>query len=145
MIKIRGWTLFVALSGLLLVGCLFYLSRPTLLTAQESAYPHPTETLTAYLDWINAHGSPPSLEHTGNNNCQGCHTPPGNHYAGQCSNCHNTAAWLPASFDHTDYTDCQSCHTPPDNHFSGQCSDCHTTAYWREPNWSLFIPLLTVE
>ena len=66
--------------------------------------------------------------------CATCHVKdlPAVHYPGECSLCHNTAAWKPASFDHHGVKDCLSCHTKdkPANHFAGQCSLCHTTIAW---------------
>ena len=78
-----------------------------------------------------------------------------NHFAGECSDCHDIASWLPTEFDHRDILECQSCHAddlpalaaapempmtafisfeaqsagddplPPD-HYPGDCMLCHT-------------------
>ncbi len=79
---------------------------------------------------------PASFDHTGQTNCQSCHTRPNGHYSGQCSACHSTSAWRPADFNHTGQTNCQSCHTRPNGHYSGQCSACHSTQAWRPASFN---------
>jgi len=79
---------------------------------------------------------PASFNHTGQTDCQSCHSRPSGHYNGQCSQCHSTSNWL---FNHGGNTkNCQSCHsnTKPANHFNGQCSTCHSTSAWLPANFS---------
>ena len=78
---------------------------------------------------------PANFNHSGQTNCQSCHTRPSGHYTGQCSACHSTNAWRPANFNHRGQTNCQSCHTRPSGHYSGQCSACHSTDAWRPANF----------
>ncbi|UCH58892.1 MAG: hypothetical protein JSV61_11820 [Anaerolineales bacterium] len=79
---------------------------------------------------------PANFNHSGQTNCQSCHTRPNGHYSGQCSACHSTNAWKPASFNHSGQTNCQSCHTRPNGHYSGQCSACHSTNAWRPASFN---------
>ena len=66
----------------------------------------------------------------GANDCQACHSPPNNHFAGQCSQCHNTGGWGGATFNHSfpmDHGDangrCDSCHTGGGTGWT--CFGCH--------------------
>ena len=62
---------------------------------------------------------------------------PANHFAGQCSACHNTAGWRGAQYNHQGARDCQNCHNPPRNHYGGECKQCHTPAKaWNKANFS---------
>jgi hypothetical protein len=74
--------------------------------------------------------------HSGFNDCQSCPTPPGGHFPGQCSNCHNTDNWGDVNFSHAGLTNCNTCHSPPndDDHEPPvpQCSNCHNTEDWDE-------------
>ncbi len=81
-------------------------------------------------DWEDA-----SFDHTGFRDCESCHLEddtPDDHYAGQCSNCHNVLDWEDATFDHTGFPDCQECHVLEEAHDPGQCSICHTVLGWEE-------------
>ena len=58
---------------------------------------------------------------------------PADHYAGQCSKCHNTDNWHEVNFNHVDLDNCTGCHADdaPDGHWPGQCSNCHiSTKDW---------------
>jgi NAD-dependent SIR2 family protein deacetylase len=63
-----------------------------------------------------------------------CHATdaPADHYDLQCSQCHNTTAWVDVNVDHTGLTDCVACHEAdrPENHPRAQCSNCHNTISW---------------
>jgi len=77
-----------------------------------------------------------SFDHSGYADCASCHAPadlPADHYAGQCSDCHDRVAWEHSFFSHAGYTDCESCHVPDDvplAHFDGLCASCHSTDNW---------------
>ena len=69
----------------------------------------------------------------GATDCVDCHEKitPGHHFNGQCSYCHDEAAWKPAFFDHTfpmDHEgangDCSSCHSVED-YQDYTCYGCH--------------------
>ncbi len=65
----------------------------------------------------------------GDNDCAACHTPPANHYDGECRACHSdTENFANATFNHATIggTDCAACHTAPAGHYSGACSACHS-------------------
>jgi hypothetical protein len=75
------------------------------------------------------------VNHTGLTDCQSCHSPPGGHFPGQCSNCHNTEDWDDGEFSHDGLTNCNSCHSPPDDDDEHEppvphCSECHNTEDW---------------
>jgi len=78
-----------------------------------------------------------TFDHFGFNDCATCHQEkdaPTDHYAGQCSNCHNTVAWADAWFNHAGFTNCATCHTAetPVAHYPGYaCATCHTTTKWK--------------
>jgi len=82
------------------------------------------------------------FDHFGFNDCASCHQEedaPTDHFAGQCSNCHNTVAWQDAWFNHTGFTDCAACHTAetPAAHYPGYaCATCHTTTKWKPATYS---------
>ncbi|MGD8623314.1 MAG: DUF5667 domain-containing protein [Anaerolineae bacterium] len=103
------------------------LSRSRFITLQT-----PDTCINCHADineWAEA-----SFDHSGYTDCLACHgvedTPAG-HYAGQCSNCHNTTDWDQVQFDHTGYDDCQACHEAEAGHYPGPCSACHDTEDWR--------------
>jgi hypothetical protein len=77
------------------------------------------------------------FNHNGQTDCQACHSPPGGHFQGQCSQCHSTNNW-DAEFTHAGLTDCKSCHSPPGNEDHPapvpQCSQCHSTEKWGDVN-----------
>ncbi len=77
---------------------------------------------------------PATFDHSGQSDCASCHTTdkPANHFAGQCSTCHNSNCLAARQFQSQRLTDCVSCHTKnkPTNHFAGQCSTCHATGAW---------------
>lgn len=61
--------------------------------------------------------------------CQACHlkSRPGEHYNGQCSQCHATTHFSPSSFAHTTEKACATCHAQrkPATHYVGECQACH--------------------
>ena len=77
---------------------------------------------------------PASFNHSGQTDCQACHSRPSGHYAGQCSQCHTTSTWTGAAV-HFAGADCQACHSRPSGHYGGQCSQCHSTSTWSGANF----------
>ncbi len=76
-----------------------------------------------------------NFDHFGFSDCASCHLEddaPDQHYAGQCSNCHNNVAWEQAWFNHTGFTNCATCHTASTTpHYTGYaCATCHTATKW---------------
>ncbi|MBK5108822.1 MAG: hypothetical protein JJE12_11865, partial [Anaerolineales bacterium] len=68
--------------------------------------------------------------------CEACHIgdKPPNHFAGDCTACHNAYSWADVNLDHilAEASDCQACHLDdrPVNHYTAQCSLCHLTTTW---------------
>ena len=76
----------------------------------------------------------------GGTDCSACHTPPANHYGGECRACHqDTGNFRNATFNHSTIggTDCSACHSAPANHYPGACTACHTdTGNFRNVNFN---------
>jgi len=76
------------------------------------------------------------LQVTTREQCNGCHSRPGDalhqKIENNCNECHTNDAWLPATFDHRDYfrfdrhhdTECSTCHVDS-NYASYTCYGCH--------------------
>lgn len=76
------------------------------------------------------------LEDGVQNQCNSCHTSPGDalhsKLTGNCNSCHSQDGWAPATFDHKQYfrfdrhhdTDCVTCHID-NNYESYTCYGCH--------------------
>jgi nitrate/TMAO reductase-like tetraheme cytochrome c subunit len=84
------------------------------------------------------------LSTTSLNNCNSCHTAPGDklhqNVSINCSSCHNTNAWESVgAFNHENLSaaiksNCVSCHQQPNDNFhtvnTTACESCHSTQQW---------------
>ncbi len=105
---------------------------PTAMNGEEAYTDTCTRCHSDTTDW-----NVVQFDHFGFTSCATCHQEkdaPADHYTGQCSNCHNTAAWADAWFNHTGFTKCATCHTAetPAAHYPGYaCATCHTPTQWK--------------